>query len=61
MTLDNVEKIDDNVVMNDCETEQADIAEVKERLKLGSAQGSVVVRCDLTAPTIDEPDWNALR
>lgn len=30
------------------------------RTRLGSAEGSVVVKCDLTAPAIDEKDWEAL-
>jgi antitoxin (DNA-binding transcriptional repressor) of toxin-antitoxin stability system len=36
-------------------------ASVPNRTKLGSAQGSVLVKCDLTDPAIDETDWNALR
>ncbi|MDP6358398.1 MAG: type II toxin-antitoxin system prevent-host-death family antitoxin [Kiritimatiellia bacterium] len=28
--------------------------------RLGSAQGSVIVKCDLTAPAMDASDWSML-
>jgi len=31
------------------------------RTRLGSARGSVVVKCDLTAPALDEDEWGDLR
>ena len=31
------------------------------RTRLGSAPGSVVVKCDLTAPAISDDDWESLR
>ena len=34
---------------------------VRNRTRLGSAPGSVTVRCDLTAPAIPEKDWDTLR
>ena len=33
----------------------------KNRTRLGSALGSVVVKCDLTEPAIPAKDWNDLR
>ncbi len=30
------------------------------RTRLGSARGSVVVECDLTAPAMDASDWSML-
>lgn len=32
----------------------------RNRTRLGSAPGSVVVKCDLTAPAMDAKDWDAL-
>lgn len=40
---------------------RADAGSVRNRTRLGSAPGSVVVACDLTAPAIPENDWAALR
>jgi antitoxin (DNA-binding transcriptional repressor) of toxin-antitoxin stability system len=31
------------------------------RTRLGSARGSVVVKCDLTVPAMDDDEWEALR
>jgi antitoxin (DNA-binding transcriptional repressor) of toxin-antitoxin stability system len=36
-------------------------ASAKNRTRLGSAKGSVVVRCDLTAPAIPAKDWDGMR
>jgi len=35
-------------------------AHSENRTRLGSAGGSVVVKCDLTEPAIDATDWNML-
>jgi prevent-host-death family protein len=32
----------------------------ENRTRLGSATGSVVVKCDLTAPAMDQGDWDML-
>ena len=34
---------------------------VRNRTRLGSAPGSVTIKCDLTAPAIAGKDWEALR
>lgn len=33
----------------------------RNRTRLGSATGSVVVKCDLTAPVVVDSDWEMLR
>lgn len=35
-------------------------APVANRTRLGSAKGSVSVKCDLTAPALPETDWEAM-
>lgn len=39
----------------------ASSAPCENRTRLGSAKGSVVVKCDLTAPATDESDWDMLK
>lgn len=38
-----------------------DVHDAPNRTRLGSAAGSVTVKCDLTEPAMDEGDWEALR
>ncbi len=38
-----------------------DDSRAENRTKLGSAKGSVVVKCDLTEPAMEASDWEALR
>lgn len=34
---------------------------VRNRTRLGSAKGSVKVKCDLTAPALPESDWETMK